>query len=505
MRFRAIIGLMSAAAVAAVSILLSPVASSTGSCAGAAAGGDWRSYGHDLSNTRTQPEEDLIGPANAGALQKDFVFSTSAVVGGGVFSSTPNVADGCVYIGSDTGWVFAFNADDGTLVWSTKYNGTVIGGGFVGGLIVGSPAVADGKVFVLVSNGGNPYAVALNQADGTELWNVPVGEAAQAHDFINSSPVYFEDMLLVGVSGLESSADARGLLRILNADTGATLATAKVIPDDDYASGYKGGSIWATPAVDPATKYAYVGTGNPSSKEDPGLEHPRSNAILKIDVDPARATFGEIVDSYKGDPDSYIGGLNETPLCETLGDKIFVLNSWSVPCGQLDLDFGSSPNLVPGGDGQLLVVELQKSGKVHAVKASDLEPAWTSIVGGPGVPFNADSHATDGSSIYVVGSPPGQMFSLGAGDGAPAWASPVGDGAHYDSVSYANGVVYTIDNGGFLDAWDAQSGIPLLRRNVALDTPGNQNAAGISSTGVAIARNTVYVAAARFVLAYRLL
>ena len=45
----------------------------------------------------------------------------------------------------------------------------------------------------------------------------------------------------------------------------------------------------------------YAGTGNPASQK----QHPRTDAQIKIDIDPASPTFGKIVDEQRGTSDSY--------------------------------------------------------------------------------------------------------------------------------------------------------------------------------------------------------
>src|SRR2546427_7435592 len=80
-------------------------------------GGDWRMYGHDPSNTRTQPSEKTIGTLQAPLLAPAWTFSSVEAGGDGDFTGTPTVADGCLFVASNTGWVFAMNADTGKLVW----------------------------------------------------------------------------------------------------------------------------------------------------------------------------------------------------------------------------------------------------------------------------------------------------------------------------------------------------------------------------------------------------
>src|SRR5581483_7014595 len=143
----------------------------------------------------------------------------------------------------------------------------------------------------------------------------------------------------------------------------------------------------------------------------------------------------------------------------------------------------------------------QKSGYYHAAYADNMERAWATPIGGPCAFCNADSAAVTGDAIVAVGTPGGVMTSLSRNTGSLSWASPVGDGAHYGSVTVADGVVYTVDTTGFLDAFAAATGAPLLRRPLSADS--GQPAAGLTSAGVAVARHTVFVEAGNSVVAYR--
>ena len=59
------------------------------------------------------------------------------------------MVDGCVFTGTDLGNVYALNADTGEVVWAQSLGDGGTGSGFAEGAgIVGSPAVADGLVYV---------------------------------------------------------------------------------------------------------------------------------------------------------------------------------------------------------------------------------------------------------------------------------------------------------------------------------------------------------------------
>ena len=455
-----------------------------------------------------------------------------ALITNGTIESTPAVADGCVFVGTSTGLMFALDADTGAVVWSVQLVPPSTPAG-LGGLLVGAPAVdsATGRVIVAVDQTGGPFVVALNETTGATLWtSAPVDSVADgpwgAVSGDNAGPTVANGKVFLGFYGSEFTPDARGGFVILDEATGARLAHTYTIPDADWALGYRGASIWATAAIDTVGGYAYVGSGNPGGHPAPGtysqfpqcagtlpgqpcnaaIEHPNSDAILKIDFDQTRtATFGKIVGVYNGQPDSYVAGVANQPACANAGQvELGVggdgVNGWSVACFQLDLDFGASPNLF-AGTGGLVVGELQKSGVYHAIDAGTMKAAWTTPIGGPCAACNAASTAVDGAGIYGVGTPGGVMVSLSR-TGAYRWGTPVGDGAHYESTSTANGVAYTIDNAGSLDAFDTTSGLMLLKHPLAADV--GQPVSDFSSAGVAIARHTVYAAESGYVVAYGL-
>src|SRR3712207_8399244 len=53
------------------------------------------------------------------------------------------------------------------------------------------------------------------------------------------------------------------------------------------------------------------------------------------------------------------------------------------------------------------------------------------------------------------------LTSLDRASGTPRWVVPVADAVHWGNpVTSANGVVYTVDLKGFIDAYDAGTGAP---------------------------------------------
>ena len=493
--------LVTFAAVAAVLLAsLAPAHAKKGPCTGKAADDEWPTFGRDLVNSRHQERPGTIGSATAPLLAPLWSFST-----GGQLNGTPIVAAGCMFLNNATGDVIALNAATGAEIWRRNVPldpGTTAG---LGGIFVSSPAVTGDTVIGLVNQTNAPYAIAFSRKDGTVTWRSAPLRAGAGY-YTNATPVIYDGLLLAGYSPAEGDPAGVGGVAILDAATGALVTRALVVPDADFAQGYAGGGVWTAPAIDTKNGYAYAGTGNPYSKK---IEHPNTNAIVKIDVDRGRATFGQIVGALKGNIEQYAPVFRDLvdPACEAAGDdpNLQLLVGNSAPCLQLDLDFGAPPNLFTDASGRTFIGDLQKSGVYHVGDASTMAPAWSAVIGVSCPACNAAASAWDrNGSIYEVSSPGDAMVSLNATDGMYRWASPVGDGTHYQSTTSAGGAVFTIDNLGVLHGFDAATGVPLLRRPVAADLADpSQAPVALSSSGIAVASGTLYVAAGNFVVAYR--
>lgn len=476
----------------------------TGCAPTAAPGGEWRSYGHDYANTRVQEQEKTISPSNVSLLTPAWTFSTVKGGGEGDITGTPVVAYGCVYVATNDGWAFALNADTGERVWKAEVP--------KGGNVNSSVGVTRKRLYLAVNRaqGGlrgcppeesgclGPYVVSLDRRTGELAWvSRPIDR--QPGSDVYGSPVVFKGVVLVGVSGgiaeLSQQEGYRdnfqGSMSFLDARSGRILEKTWTIhppgrPDDDFA----GAGIWGTPAIDTRARVAYIGTANPYV---PAAAHPHAGAVLKLDVDPRSRRFGEILAFGEGTPEEYLEAFSEMP-CIDFPGNVPPYPTGLGSCADLDLDFGASPNLYTGPDGRKLVGAGQKSGVYHVFDARTMEPVWSTAVGPPGY-FGGivGSTAHDGESVYGPITIPGYVWSLSAADGAYRWVAPLGDGMHWGPpVAVANGVVYSVDFAGFLDAFEARSGATLLRRPLMLG--GTHNERSLSWGGVSVARNTVYAA-----------
>jgi glucose dehydrogenase len=286
----------------------------------------------------------------------------------------------------------------------------------------------------------------------------------------------------------------------LDPTSGATIAKAYSLRDADYRQGFGGTGIWSTAAYDEATGHLYAATADSDGRT---RQHPYNSAILRIDADPRRASFAAVVGAYSGttehaDLDPLVGH-PRNPACGAgagggsvpVQPPTFFDTSASVECLELDLDFGSSPNLFTDRDGRLVVSALQKSGVVHAVDARRMQARWRFFVG-PGGPASHAATAAVGHDRLYVGATPNLVFDLDRSTGSPEWvATTASDLFAYQPITLANGVLYTINDLGMLVALDARTGAPVVQRSIATDG-GSTQCLGVGA-GVAVARNTVFV------------
>jgi outer membrane protein assembly factor BamB len=478
-----------------------------------AAGGEWRGLNADHANSRHQPAEDRIGVAEAPGLRPAWSFDAADHGIPGGTRSTPVVAGGCVFVAfgqgylGDRGDVVALDADTGQLVWKARLEGSVLG-----------LAVRDGLVYVTPSKGtrgevqapvvtedyapAGSFAVALDASTGDVRWTSERLDDGTAGNgtFITASPVVYEaggrHLVFVPLAG-GAGDGARVPMWFLDARTGATVKRALSLSEAEYAAGFGGTGIWSTAAFDAATGHLYAGTADSDGRS---RQHPYNNALLKVDGDPRRSTFGTVVAHYEGvsehaDLDRAGVYPESNPTCGALGDlsgrdlPTFFDTSAAVDCGELDLDFGASPNLVATPDG-LLVTAMQKAGVFHAVSASAMERAWAVSVG-PGGPASHSATAAVDAAGIAVGATPNAVLGLDAAAGGVRWASATGvELFAYQPLTAAGGVLYAVNDTGSLLALDGGTGLPLLQRDIALDG-GFGQCLGVGA-GVAVALHTVF-------------
>src|ERR1700682_6377879 len=197
--------------------------------------GQWQIAGQNLNNTRSQPKEHSISPANVQGLSPKWTFTT-----GGDVSATPTVAGDAVYFPDWGGNLFAVKKDSGRLIWSHKISDY---DGVDGAVSRVSPAVDGNQVIIgdilsgnKVHNGANVMAV--DRESGTLRWMTRVDDHPAA--IITGSPVVFDGVVYIGVSSSEETlaldptypcCSFRGSIVALDEKTGAMLWKTFDMPD----------------------------------------------------------------------------------------------------------------------------------------------------------------------------------------------------------------------------------------------------------------------------------
>jgi outer membrane protein assembly factor BamB/plastocyanin len=450
-----------------------------------ARGGEWPTYGGTRNNHREQLKEKSIKTDNVSDLGVAWQTDTPD---GGLIHSTPVVADGCVFFGTELGSVYALNVNTGKVAWKRSLGKTDGSNFAVGAGIVGSPAVKGGLVYVGATLPKSSVLNALDERTGKVVWRRVVDKDQGGG--LDSSPVPFKGMVFQAFQGDESSDHSWPGFVIVDGSRkgrGKILAKTHNIPKKDHEAGFRGGSIVNTPAIDVKKMLVYAGTGNPASEH----QHPITNSLLKIEADPKSKKFGKIIASHRGTSDSYPAPQDvDSPTCQT--DVQWPVGRFS--CAQLDYNFLASPNLWTNSDGRQLFGGLQKSGVYTAVYTDTMEEAWQATVGVPCFACNLSSTAVDENGIYVAVTG-GNLYSLNRDTGAVQWATPMTGGMRYNGVAVANGIVYSLnDANGSLQAFDASSGGQLLSHSFSDDTGTQMNDMG-NSSGVSVAHHMVFATA----------
>ncbi|HSV49732.1 MAG TPA: PQQ-binding-like beta-propeller repeat protein, partial [Candidatus Acidoferrales bacterium] len=127
---------------------------------------EWPMFQRDVTHTGST---DAVAPMTNNILWK---FNTGGQVG------SPTVVDGVVYVGSYDHKLYAFNAQNGSLIWAAE----------TGDIIISKPAVAEGIVCV----GSEDYNLyAFDTATGSKLWSFATGYYVDSDPAIIDGVVYF--------------------------------------------------------------------------------------------------------------------------------------------------------------------------------------------------------------------------------------------------------------------------------------------------------------------------
>ena len=216
---------------------------------------NWRMIGHDSKNSRNQPFERKIRPANAHRLALKWVATTAGDV-----SATPAVVDGAVYFGDFGGMLWKLDAETGEVIWSHLVSDYT---GIANDVARTSPWILGNTL--IVGDLRHPYMLGINATTGALRWITQVHPDPKG--IMTGSPVLAGDTIFTGVSASGAAgpgATFRGAIVALNARTGSILWRSYSLPDNGgVAGGYAGATMFSPPAVDRQAGLVYGTFGQP--------------------------------------------------------------------------------------------------------------------------------------------------------------------------------------------------------------------------------------------------
>jgi quinohemoprotein ethanol dehydrogenase len=234
----------------------------------------WLTNGGTLSNQRYSPLDE-IDTDNVGDLKGVWMtdLSGSGVAAKYSAEAQPIVYQGVMYVPTGADDVFAVSVETGKVLWRYEAKldqkiSTVCCGWLSRGVALG-----DGKVYLGQLDGS---LVALDQRTGKLVWSAEVGSWQQGYT-ITAAPLYYDGMVVTGVSGGEFSI--RGRVQAYDAKTGKEVWRFHTVPgpgekghdtwpQDNDSWEHGGAPVWQTPAVDPELGLMYFSTGNASPDLD---------------------------------------------------------------------------------------------------------------------------------------------------------------------------------------------------------------------------------------------
>ncbi|MEP7118479.1 MAG: PQQ-binding-like beta-propeller repeat protein [Acidobacteriota bacterium] len=451
-------------------------------------GSEWNGWGADGSNTRFQPTPGFTaGDAPKLALKWAFGFP----MGNSAYGQ-PAVVGGRVFVGADTGFVYALDAKTGCVHWSFRASA-----GVRTAPTVGPGSGANRYLLYFGDIRANVYAI--NADTGALVWK----ERLDTHPIarVTGAPKLAEGRLYVPLSSLEESGAGhpsypcctfRGGVAAYDALTGKRLWKAYTVADEPkprkktskgtqlYAPA--GAGVWSSPTVDLKRRLVYVATGN-------GYTEPAdiaSDAVIAYDIDTGKRAWVKQVmalDHYVRDcPGLYRPNVPTADKSETCPDDLGP-----------DFDFGNAPILRTLPTGQSFIVIGQKSGhawgldpdrKGEVVWSRQLGLGWEN--GGGSMMWGS---AADARLAYFPNTRTDDRLGLAAvsiASGEPVWrASPPVGGAAPITVmpglvfmGASTGTVYAFSTVDGKAVWSFDTNRTFPTVNGVEATGGAINAAG---------------------------
>ncbi|MGH7709245.1 MAG: PQQ-binding-like beta-propeller repeat protein, partial [Vulcanimicrobiaceae bacterium] len=399
---------------------------------------DWTTFAHDQMRTGFQAQPTGITVANVGQLAPRWVLHT-----GEPTSASPLVSGGRVYIASQSGTVRALDVLSGTLIWQTN----------VGGSIVMTPTLADGKLFVGTHDSPATFA-ALDAATGAVQWRV------SRPGVFRSEPAVEGGLVVEGLAGGDPPDCVQGGVFAFDENTGAVRWSWQTSPNAN-----DGGAVWSPISFD--GNALYFGTGNTCTK-------PTANANAIVSVDLAGSLRWAVTGAASISDDDFGGGVlldDDDAFATGKNAQVYELNAatgsvdWQAPLGAVD---GYGGIGTPTTDGTMLIastgdladptVNPVPGGKLLAY--DDLGNVRWSVASL--VPVAGYAALAGGIAFADLDN---AVVALDVNTGAKLW-SAAGPSPFYASPAIVPSGLYVVDTAGNVTAYGLTGQSQSLRRTV---------------------------------------
>jgi outer membrane protein assembly factor BamB len=423
----------------------------------------WPAHNYDLANTRATTNTD-INSSNVSKLNVKWRFALKGASVFGVFSSTPIVLNGTVYLQDLNSNVYALDRSTGKLKWRHLFNKPDEGPNGVSygyGRIYGATASA---------------AFALNAQNGKLIWSRKL--IRNGNEGIDMAPQLYDNTVLVStVPGNPSSfyaGNGDGIVWALDAASGKPKWKFNTIQDGAKLFGNpkvnSGGGLWYPPAVDGKGR-VFLSVANPgplygTPKFPDGSSRPGRNlytdSIVALNGQTGKLIwFQQAIAHDTRDYDLMIPAITTTlPINGVQTEIVLVAGKmgkayayradngkhlWTRPVGRHLHDTGPLPrkpeDIFPGDLGG---VETPM-----ALAANRLFVPWADL--------HAVASASGQKGLFNFRKGRGGLAAIDATSGKIIWQHEL-PSMDFGAATVANDVVFTSDYAGTIYAYDTQSG-----------------------------------------------
>jgi outer membrane protein assembly factor BamB len=385
---------------------------------------NWAAYLNGSEHSSYASTALAITPANAASLQQRWHWTPDPPTLSGqpaaVLEASPTVVNGVVYLGAETGDMYALDENTGRVLWKRllgfSHSAQCPPLGITSTATV-SPDPTTRRLTVYVAS-GNGNLDALDAATGASVWHVvvPPSSAKLGSYYAWSSPTVAGNRVYVGLASRCDNPLVRGGLRAYDQSTGALVATYFSVP-----AGTVGGSVWSSALVT-SDGHVVVTTGN----EGGGKRIGDSLSIVELSAISLQRQ-----------------------------------QAWQVSAADLghDSDFGGSATVFTAtlsGVATPMVGACNKDGHYYALREAAVTsgPVWARALGSPawvakngGLCIAAAAWDPSTSALYAAGNTttiagttsPGSIRRLDPSTGQPLWETglPIGHALGSPSVDGA--------------------------------------------------------------------